>query len=168
MPAATPFLTKIVRAVHELAAIIWYGEVFFISFILVPAFKRLPSASKGPFMLEVFPRVFHAATISASLTVAAGLALAWLETGFRLAVFLSGPWGLSILLGGLMGLFILVMHLTVESAELGKLKNVSPALAADFPEPLRLLEKRVERIPRAGFAVLTGTLLLMIYASHGL
>lgn len=160
-------LTKIVRAVHEIAGIAWYGEVFFITFILVPVLKRLPPRSKGPLMIKLFPRIFQTATILASLTVGAGLLLAGLYSGFHLAVFLSGPWGLSILVGGLMGLFILVMHLAVESVELRSLLDVDPAKAAEFPEKLRTLEKRAERIPRAGFAILSATLLLMIYAAHG-
>lgn len=58
------------------AGIAWWGEVFFITFILLPTLAKLPTESKGPLMLRIFPRIFNVATITASLTVTSGATLA--------------------------------------------------------------------------------------------
>ena len=57
-------LTSAVLMVHEYAGIAWYGEVFFITFVLLPTMERIPADSKGPLMLRLFPRIFNAATVS--------------------------------------------------------------------------------------------------------
>ncbi len=161
-------LLALLRLIHEFAGISWYGEVFFITFILIPTLRKLPTESKGSLMLRIFPRIFNVATVSSTITVAAGITLALLYSNFNLALFLNSAWGLSILLGGLMGLFMFILHMTVEVIELKAIREVEPVEARDFPEPLRVLETRVTFLPRVGFVILTAALLLMIYASHGI
>lgn len=85
-----------------------------------------------------------------------------------MSVFLDTPWGLTILLGGVVGLFMFLLHATVEVIEMRELRDVKPAEASTFPTPLRTLERRVKLLPRVGFVALTAAILLMTYASHGL
>lgn len=161
-------LLAVLRLIHEFAGIAWYGEVFFITFILIPTLNKLPPDSKGPLMVRIFPRIFNVATVTSSLTILAGASTAVLYSNFSLGVFLGTTWGLSILLGGLMGLFMYVLHMTVEVIELRALKRVEPDKAGDLPQELVTLERRVRLLPRVGFAVLTAALVLMLYAAHGI
>ncbi len=153
--------------VHEYAGIAWYGEVFFITFVLLPTLERTPADSKGPLMLSIFPRIFNVATVTSSVTVAAGLVLALLYSNFDLGIFVWSAWGLAILLGGAMGLFMFLLHMTVEAVELRALRGVDPASARELPAPLAAMERRVRLLPRVGFVILTAALLLMMYAAHG-
>lgn len=157
----------ILRFIHEFAGIAWYGEVFFIAFILIPTLGKLPADSKGPLMVRVFPRIFNVATVSSSVTIGAGILVALLYSNFDLGVFVSSAWGFAILLGGLMGLFMYLLHLTVEVIELRVLGRVDLDTERGFPAELRTLEKRVSLLPRVGFVILTAALVMMIYASHG-
>ena len=161
-------LLSLLRWIHMYAGIAWWGEVFFITFILLPTLAKLPRDSKGPLMLRIFPRIFNVATITASLTVASGATLALFYSNFDVSVFVDTPWGLTILFGGIMGLFMFVLHATVEVIEMRDLRDVRPAEASAFPAALITLERRVKLLPRVGFVVLTAAILLMTYASHGL
>jgi uncharacterized membrane protein len=158
----------IVRLIHEFAGMTWYGEVFFITFILAPVLGRLPSDSNGPLMVKIFPRIFRAATVTASVTIVAGALTALLYANFDFSAFLDGTWGLSILAGGLMGLFMYLLHMTVEAVEIRGLKGLTLEEAKGFPEELTILEKRALMLPGVGFVILTTVLLLMVYAAHGL
>lgn len=157
----------VLRWIHEFAGIAWYGEVFFMTFILMPVLGKLPPDSKGPLMVRTFPRIFNVATVSSSVTIVAGILVALLYSNFDLGIFMGSTWGLSILLGGLMGLFMYILHVTVEVIELGALRQVDSDEARAFPVELKVLERRVNRLPRVGFVILTITLVMMIYASHG-
>ena len=101
------------------------------------------------------------------MTVAAGLILALLYSNLDVSIFLRGAWGLAILLGGVMGLFMFVLHMTVEAVELRVLRGIDSISAREFPPPLVAMEERVRLLPRVGFVVLTAALLLMMYAAHG-
>jgi hypothetical protein len=100
------------------------------------------------------------------VTVVAGATAALLYSTFDFGIFLTSSWGLSILLGGAMGLVMYILHMTVEGFELKVLKTVDLDKAEEFPEELTILEGRVRMLPRVGFVILTVTILLMIYAAH--
>jgi uncharacterized membrane protein len=76
----------ILRLVHMLSGISWYGEVFFITFILIPTLRRLPVDAKGPLMVTIFPRIFYVATVSSAMTVASGAGMALLYSNFARAL----------------------------------------------------------------------------------
>ena len=100
-------LLSIFLFIHIFGGITWYGEVFFITFVLIPTLGRLPTDAKGPLMAGIFPRIFNVATVTSSVTIVAGATTALLYSNFDFGMFLTIPWGLSILLGGAMGLCLL-------------------------------------------------------------
>lgn len=160
-------LFSVLRWIHELAAITWFGEVFVVTHIIVPALSRLPDSPKGLVMLRLYPRIFRMATISSSTTIMAGATVALLEAGFDYSYFLTTFRGQLILVGGLIGLFMFILHITVERVEMKALSRVRIEPQERLPEELRVLDRRLRVLPRFGFTLLTIVLILMIYVSHG-
>lgn len=118
-------------------------------------------------MVKLFPRVFRMATISSAVTIFAGLGTALLYSNFQLSLFLDTRWGLLILAGGLIGLFMFLLHVTVERVEMKALGRVKLESEREIPQELATLYRRLRILPRVGFTLLTIVLVLMIYASHG-
>jgi len=159
---------SVLRWIHELAAITWFGEVFVVTHILVPTLGRLPDSPKGLVMLRLYPRIFRMATISSSTTIIAGATVALLEARFDYSYFLTTFRGQLILVGGLIGLFMFLLHITVERVEMKALSRVRIEPQEGLPEELRVLDHRLRVLPRFGFTLLTIVLGLMIYVSHGI
>jgi uncharacterized membrane protein len=160
-------LFSLFRWIHELAAIAWFGEVFFITHIIVPMLGKLPNSEKGPLMMKLFPRVFRMATVSSAITIIAGVGTALVEANFDGSVFLGTKWGLLILAGGLIGLFMFLLHMTVEQVELRALSRITLNSQGELAPELATLYSRLRILPRIGFTLLTIAIVLMIYASHG-
>ncbi len=160
-------LVSVFRWIHELAAITWFGEVFVVTHIIAPTLTKLPESPKRLLMLKLYPRVFRMATISSTATIAAGTGVALLEASFELTYFLGTFRGQIILVGGLIGLFMFLLHTTVERVEMKALSRVRLGPQDTFPEELKNLDRRLRILPRVGFTLLTIVLILMIYVSHG-
>jgi uncharacterized membrane protein len=160
-------LTSAMLMVDEFAGIAWYGKVFFMTFVLLPSIENLTANSKGPRMHRIFPRIFNVATVTSSVTVAAGLALALLYSNFDPGIFLDSSWGLIILIGGSMGLFMFLLPAAVETVELRALRHADPASAGELPAQLAVMEKRVKLLPRVSFVLLTVALFSLMYAADG-
>jgi uncharacterized membrane protein len=161
-------LVSLLRWIHEIAAITWFGEVFVVTHIIVPTLTKLPDSPKGVLMLKLYPRVFRMATISSSATVAAGTAVALLQVNFDFTYFLQTFRGQLIFVGGLVGLFMFLLHTTVERVEMKALSRVRLDAQAGLPQELMVLDRRLRVLPRVGFTLLTIALFLMIYVSHGI
>lgn len=151
-----------------LTGIAWYGEVVFIVFILIPSLSELTEESKKPLMIEMFPRIFRVATVTSATAIFSGAAIALLYTKYNLLVFLRTSWGLAILVGGTAGLIMFLVHMTVETTALRQVRRAKAKTQETFPEELKALERRIRLLPRVGFLLLNVTLVLMIYASHGI
>ncbi len=161
-------LVSLLRWIHELTAISWFGEVFVLTHIIVPALGKMPRSDRDVILARLFPRVFRMATITSAATIFSGAATALLLTDFNLSVFVLTTWGQLILAAGLIGLFMFLLHLTVERVELMALGRVKLE-SRDEPTPeLTTLYRRLRILPRLGFTLLTIVLILMIYVSHGL
>ncbi len=160
-------LVSLLRWVHEIAAISWFGEVFVITHIIIPTLGRIPESTKGLLMMKLFPRVFRLATLSSATTIISGAWIALLEANFNLAYFLETTRGQLIFAGGLIGLFMFLLHSTVERVEMRALGRVRIGPQNTFPEELKILDRRLRILPRVGFTLLTIVLILMIYVSHG-
>ncbi len=161
-------LFSLLRWVHELAAITWFGEVFVVTHIIVPTLSRLPESPKGLLMLKLYPRVFRMATLSSATTIVSGAGTALLQSNFNLAYFIETFPGQLILVGGSIGLFMFFLHTTVERVEMRALSRTKIGAQGNLPDELRVLDRRLQILPRVGFTLLTIVLILMIYTSHGL
>jgi hypothetical protein len=61
-----------------------------------------------------------------------------------------------------------LLHITVERVEMKPLSRVRIEPQKGLLEELRVLDRRLQVLPRLGFTLLTIVLVLMIYVSHGI
>lgn len=66
----------VLRWIHVIAAIVWIGLVWFVNFVQLPALGKLDDAGKAVIMKAIAPSVAWWFRHAATVTVAAGLALA--------------------------------------------------------------------------------------------
>lgn len=78
-----------VRWLHVVAAIIWIGLVWFVNFVQLPALGKVDDQGRAVIMSAIAPGVAWWFRHAASVTVAAGLALAALQ-GYLVDVLLLG------------------------------------------------------------------------------
>jgi uncharacterized membrane protein len=158
-------LLTVVRWLHALAAAAWLGEVVTVVFVLVPIALKLKDNDRSRYLSKVFPRVFRLASVLAVVTLAAGLWLNYLTTGWReLGAYLSSTRGAAIALGGFLGLLLSLFHFVVES-------RVEPRLLAlgqsgpdgDEGRLLRFLTV----VPRIGLGIILTIFVLMMVGSRG-
>ena len=155
----------IVRWIHILAGAAWLGEVVTINFVLIPIVTRTALHERRRFIKMVFPLVFRLASILALTSIAAGAVLNYQITGWRnLDEYFSSARGLSILIGGILGLLLTIFHFTLER----RLEPLIEALDDESrPEDVKEIVGRLRIIPRFGLAVLFAIFVLMMYGSRG-
>jgi uncharacterized membrane protein len=160
----TDTVARIFRWIHILAGGAWLGEVVAVVFILVPILVRLDLERRGWFLSVVFPRVFRLASILSATAVTAGalLYLASNEWSLNLGRLTSERWGISILIGGSLGLALTVFHFVVE----GRIEPVVVRAASGEIDEDRLV-RFLTIVPRIGLAVLVVIFGAMMYASRG-
>jgi uncharacterized membrane protein len=156
----------IVRWVHILSGAAWFGEVIIINFVLLPLLKPMGFEQRALFLHKIFPRVFRLASFLSVLALSSGLIMSYLITGWKdLDVFLSTRWGVSILIGGSLGLLLTMFHFFVES-------RLEPLVASLNESPQQMDVERITRflqyIPRAGLLVILTTFILMMVAARGI
>lgn len=72
-------LAFLVRWLHVVSAIIWVGLIWFVNFVQLPALMKTDDAGRGAIMSAIAPGVAWWFRHTASLTILAGLALAYLN-----------------------------------------------------------------------------------------
>jgi len=153
------------RWLHILAGATWLGEVATINFILVPSLSSMDPAQRPRVIRRIFPLLFRLASVLSLLSIFSGLAMSYLNSGWRdLSIFFTTRWGLAILSGGFLGLGLTAFHFFVER----RLEPVVAALDEDTPqEDIDRVLVFLKIVPRVGFAVLIIIFLLMMYAARG-
>lgn len=157
-------LYPLIRTLHVLATSFWIGEVAVINFILIPVVSKLTGESRKQFIIQIFPRIFNLASALSATAVITGLFLVYYRVNGHWYSLLSGKWGLSILIGGSMGILLTFFHFFMENrlaAKIGLGKNGNDAELDDVHTKLKI-------VPRLGLLVITTIFLLMINASHGI
>lgn len=156
-------MANVLRWIHVLAGVGWFGLVLAVIFVLVPTLRRLEGDSQSEFLRSVFPRVFRLASVLSATALLAGVAL-YLELfdwSLQLSPLVDTEWGRSILIGAILGALLTTFHFVVEA-------KFEPAIRSGL-EPADM--KRTIRIltlaPRVGVFVLAGTVVAMLYAAHG-
>lgn len=86
------------------AGFAWWGEVFYINFVLTPMLPKLEPGAKERVMPEIYPRMFRIATVLSSLTITFGVLTAIFLSNFKFDIFMNSMWGLLIVIGGSLGL----------------------------------------------------------------
>lgn len=157
-------LYPILRAIHQIAAALWPGEVLVINFIIMPVLSKFKGELRRQVITSIFPRLFQLASILSATVVITGLILVYYLTNGNLEELLYGRWGLSILIGGLLGIMLTIFHFFFE----GKLAKKIVLGKQGDDEKLAEVHLRMKIIPRIGLITLTVIFLLMINAAHGI
>ncbi|PSO08780.1 hypothetical protein B9Q04_03820 [Candidatus Marsarchaeota G2 archaeon BE_D] len=154
----------IVRFLHAVFGMAWWGTVFFIVFVLTGSLERLDSETRKKIATVIYPRIYNLTTLVSSLTITLGALSALLYSGGSLGVFLT-PRGAILASGSVTGLSVYVAHLTVERKERSVLRVLAQM---ENPETQGSFLKDMKIIPRVGFILLTYTILSMVYYSLGI
>ncbi len=155
---------NLIRWMHILSAAAWFGEVCIMTFVLVPYVTRLSTGRRAEVIRNLFPRLFHFASYAIIINLISGLWLNYLITGWQdLPVYFQSRHGMLILISGILGLAIAVIHFFVSNKI--ELAMAQTGYDADLQE--RLL-RYLGRIPRIGLVLLTASLVLMMAAARGL
>lgn len=155
---------SIIRAIHVVASSLWLGEVVVINFILIPVLSKYKGELRKQFLITIFPRIFTMASILSATAVITGIIMIYYLTNGNLDVLTSGKWGLSILIGGTLGIILTLFHFFMEN----KLaKKIGLAEQGD-DEKLAEVHLKLKIVPRLGLLVILSIFLLMINAAHGL
>lgn len=153
------------RWLHILSGAAWLGEVITINFVLIPALRSMSHRERPHFLRSVFPRVFRLASILSLLSISSGLTLAYLLSGLRdLSIFITTRWGLSILIGGSLGIALTLFHFLVES----RLEPIATSMNdRTDQDDVEKVMKFLRSVPRAGLLVMLSIFILMMYAARG-
>jgi len=154
----------IIRTIHELAGSLWLGEVVVINFILIPVISKYKGEIRKQVLVSIFPKIFTLASILSATVVITGLFLVYYLTNGNFGILTSGRWGLSILVGGSLGILLTLFHFFLEN----KLaKKIGLGKQGD-DEKLAEVHLQLKIVPRIGLIVLLTIFLLMINAAHGI
>lgn len=154
----------VLRLIHVLAGVGWFGEVVTVNVVLLPVLERASSEDRDRLLALVFPRVFRLATVLGGVAVGSGLILAGWYTRGHVAHVLGDAWGQRVLAGAALGGALYAFHLFQE----GHLEHAFEArlrAAARAPGAERLLQRLIW-IPRIGGGVLLLVIGLMVAAAH--
>ena len=157
-------IDAIMRTIHIIAGTIWFGQVVVINFVLIPSLGKFKSEERKAFILTIFPKIFRVASHLSIIAVLTGIHLVVSLTDADLSNLLSGRWGLSILIGGSLGILLTLFHFFMENRmakKIGIAKDGNDDMVDDVHLKLKI-------VPRLGLVVITLILLLMINASRGI
>ena len=154
-----------IRWIHVLAASVWVGEVCVINFVLIPSLSRFDGEFRRRFLGTVFPKIFRMASVLSVTTVITGVVLLVLYTRGNLEMLLSGRRGLSILIGGSMGILLTLFHFFMENQMAHKAGIGRPDTS---DETLEDIHSKIRVVPRIGLGVIILIYLIMMYATRGL
>ena len=168
----------VIRYIHFFSSIMWWGMMFFMFVIIFPA-------NKDSRYSTLFPRVQRFMIIIASVSMASGIVLTLVNTKFSIKTLFGSSWGYTILTGATISIFVYT-HILMQNRRteqlLLRLYHVSPSLLIPSTSislrknnkntinnnknsQKRKISKRF--IPWLLFILLTITVALMVYASHG-
>jgi len=167
----------VIRYIHFFSSIMWWGMMFFMFVIIFPA-------NKDSRYSTLFPRVQRFMIIIASVSMASGIVLTLVNTKFSIKTLFGSSWGYTILTGATISIFVythilmqnrrsrtttttaaLSPSLLIPSTSISLRKNNKNTINNKKNSQKRKISKLF--IPWLLFILLTITVALMVYASHG-
>jgi uncharacterized membrane protein len=167
----------VIRYIHFFSSIMWWGMMFFMFVIIFPA-------NKDSRYSTLFPRVQRFMIIIASVSMASGIVLTLVNTKFSIKTLFGSSWGYTILTGATISIFVythilmqnrrsrtttttaaLSPSLLIPSTSISLRKNNKNTINNNKNSQKRKISKQF--IPWLLFILLTITVALMVYASHG-
>lgn len=120
----------ILRIVHIFCAIFWAGGAIILHFFILPAAKNAgPEGGKITMAIantNKFPMVI---TLNAILAIIAGCLLFWEKSGGMASGFMGSAMGISLSLGGALGIIAFFVGLTVNKPAATKLEKIGAEVA---------------------------------------
>jgi hypothetical protein len=155
----------------------WWGMMFFMFVIIFPA-------NKDSRYSTLFPRVQRFMIIIASVSMASGIVLTLVNTKFSIKTLFGSSWGYTILTGATISIFVYTHILmqnrrsrTTTTAAVSPsllIPSTSISLRKNNKNTINNNKKKYQKrkiskrfIPWLLFILLTITVALMVYASHG-
>ena len=169
----------VIRYIHFFSSIMWWGMMFFMFVIIFPA-------NKDSRYSTLFPRVQRFMIIIASVSMASGIVLTLVNTKVSIKTLFGSSWGYTILTGATISIFVythILMQnrrssrtttttaavspssLLMPSTSISLRKNNKNTINNNKNSQKRKISKRF--IPWLLFILLTITVAVMVYASHG-
>jgi uncharacterized membrane protein len=158
-------LWYLIRLIHALAGIGWFGEVLTVSVVLVPALARASAADRVWLLALVMPRLFRLATVLGGTTLGSGLILVSWATQGHPVLLAQSAWGHRVLSGAVVGGALYAFHLLQEPS-LERIVGRRLQRVGQEPEDMARLPWRLIWVPRIGTAILAVVIGLMAAAGH--
>ena len=128
----------VLRIIHIVAGSFWVGASVFLALILEPTLEALGPSIKGPVMSSLGRKIGPMIGITATLTIGAGIALAFRLEATNLVVF-DSAWGVAILLGFIVSVLAFGTGIITGLAANRMAKLGAQLQAAEGPPPPELL-----------------------------
>lgn len=156
---------------HILAAVGWMGTAMFMAMVLVPSMAGLQPSSRRDLLTKLLPRFTRYVTTFATLTLVAGILLAFGHAGDRLdSLSPTNPWGLSVTVGATLSLvaYVLAMGVGLRSARkiVSILQKVGPDPQQDPSTEIAALQRRMRLTATTVMILLTLSLVFMVAAGR--
>ena len=170
-------VSLIIRYIHFFSSITWWGMMFFMFVIIFPA-------NKDSRYSTIFPRVQRFMIIIASVAMASGIVLTLVNRRFSIETLFGSNWGYTILTGATMSV-IVYLHILMQNrrsrtaataAVSSSLLIPSTSISSRSNDKKTINNKNGQKRKRKiskrfmswlFFILLTITVALMVYASHG-
>jgi hypothetical protein len=171
----------VIRYIHFFSSIMWWGIMFFMFVVIFPV-------NNGGVYSTLFPRVQRFMKVIASIAIASGILLTLVNRRDGIESLFTSRWGYTILTGAAISLFV-YMHILMQnrrvnktnpsgllpsprssssSSSISKERKMTKDIAIVIGNKSRRKRKLPKTlIPWVLFMLLTITVALMIYASHG-
>ena len=135
-----------------------------INLILIPVLSKYRGEMRKEFLISIFPKIFNLASVLSATVVVTGIFMVYHLTNGDLENLLSGRWGLSILVGGILGILLTLFHFFMENR---LAKKIGLGKQGDA-EKLAEVHLKLKIVPRVGLLVILTIFLLMLNAARGL
>ena len=167
----------VIRYIHFFSSIMWWGIMFFMFVIIFPA-------NKDSRYSTLFPGVQRFMIIIASVSMASGIVLTLVNTKFSIKALFDSSWGYTILTGATISIFVYT-HILMQNRR----SRTTTTTAAVSPSSLLIpstsislrknskktidnkngQKRKISKLftPWLFFILLTITVAVMVYASHG-
>jgi len=155
---------------HILAAIGWMGTAMFLVMVLTPSMRGLSPSSRRDLILKLFPRFIRYVTVFATLTLVAGILLAFGHAGSSLeSLSPTTTWGLMITVGASLALvaYALALGVGLRSArKIVRILNAQQDPQQAPPPEIAQLQGRMRMTATTVIILLMLSLVFMVAASR--
>lgn len=157
----------VLRLIHILAGIFWVGAAVLMAAFITPAAQAIgPEGGKFMQFLLGKLRLSNAISLSAILTVLAGIALYWRDSVGLQPAWILAPTGFIFTIGAVAGIIAAILGGTVTAPTAARMdalaKEMQSAGGPPKPEQMARLQKLQMRMGQAG---VWGAVLLVLSAA---